>query len=624
LPHHIPGGAYFHAVLPHDAPESYAKLNPSDYNVAIVESIGRSTVAQKSNSENPRTLSSSLAYSFTPYTWPNLLFSTAVIIALVLCALPKRGVVEKWFSSIERSLSESAQRKTKTISTIFFAILAVRLALLRVLPVPIPGSHDEFSYLLMGDTFAHGRLANPTHPMWRSFETFHVNWLPTYSSMYPPVQGAVLAIGQLLGAPWIGVLISNAAMCAAILWMLQAWMPVRWALLGAMLAALKLALASYWMNSYWGGAVAAIGGALILGALPRIRNYGRIRDALLLALGVAILANSRPYEGLLFCAPVAAWLIYWLAGGVPSKLPRATRVRRVLAPIALAIALTAAFMAFYNSHTTGRALLFPYALNLRTYVTGPIFLWQHAKPPLHYNNQQFEDFYNGWERTDYQHTAAGILAVSLLKWHRLRSVFLWPAAAILLPALFFTRCDRRVRFLWIVLLIATPGIFAVVWSNPHYASPLTCVIFALLVQAMRHLRAWRPLSRPIGAALSRAIVILLVMQMIADVRARQCDELAWTCGGDSSREAILQQLNNLPGKHLIMVRYEADHNIHDEWVFNGAEIDSAKVLWARELDAQQNAALFAYFNDRIIWLVDPEVDNLELLPYPQAPSGVQP
>src|SRR4030095_9778845 len=195
---------------------------------------------------------------------------------------------------------------------LFCAVPLARVALLPRFPIPIPGIHDEFSYVLMGDTFAHGRLSNPPHPMWISLETFHINFFPRYASMYPPMQGVVLAVGQLLGNPWIGVVLGCAAMVAVIYWMLLAWLPSRWALLGGFVVWLKFCLTSYWMNSYWGGAVGATGGALLLGALVRILRKPCVRDALLFAVGLAILANSRPYEGLLFSLPAGLYLFGWL------------------------------------------------------------------------------------------------------------------------------------------------------------------------------------------------------------------------------------------------------------------------------------------------------------------------
>src|SRR6266404_4296650 len=323
---------------------------------------------------------------------------------LGLIALLFPNIANRFFRRAEEFFSRLAQRKGLAIIVLFFSVIALRLAALPVLPVPVPGIHDEFSYLLMADTFAHGRLANPSHPLWISFETFHVNWLPQYASMYPPAQGFALALGQLLGHPWIGVLLTDAAMCAAILWMLQGWLPARWAFLGGALAALKFGVASYWMNSYWGGATAAIGGALVLGALARILKRAKIRDALLLGIGVAILANSRPYEGFLFCILAAACLLWWLIGKTNSRQPLRVRLQNVLAPLAAMLLLTAAFMGYYNWRLTGNALLLPHSLSERTYHTTGLFLWDHKKPEMHYRNQQFEDFYNGWERENYDNT----------------------------------------------------------------------------------------------------------------------------------------------------------------------------------------------------------------------------
>ena len=536
-----------------------------------------------------------------------------VLIGLVAVFFPELG--DGVFRGVESVASRFAQRKTLSVLAVLVFVIALRLLALPFLAVPVPGIHDEHSYLLMADTFAHGRLANPPHPMWVSFETFHVNWFPTYSSMYPPAQGFALAIGEILGHPWIGVLLSMGAMCAAIVWMLQAWMPARWAFLGGILAGLKFGVVGYWVNSYWGGAVAAIGGALVMGAVARIVKRASVGNALLLGLGVAILANSRPYEGVLFCVPAAVWWLFWLAGKTKSKDAMVARFGRVVAPLALVLAGTVAFMGYYNWRLTGNPLLFPHTLNMRTYHSTGIFLWDRQKPEKQYRNAQFEDFYNGWAREHYTNTWHGVWRVTKEKLIRCAFAYLWVGLMLGVPALPFVFRDRKMRLLWITLLLGVAGVFVVIWSNAHYAAPFTVIVVALVVQLIRHLRTMRFGGRPVGMALSRAVVLLLVLDTTVAVFRGMCDPLLWPCEGDPSRTAITEKLEHTPGKHLVMVRYDEDHNIHDEWVYNGADIDGAKVVWARELDAQQNAKLFAYFRDRQVWLVTPDTDNEYLEAY---------
>src|ERR1700722_7854311 len=261
---------------------------------------------------------------------------TAIAAALAYVA-PELGA--KWFEKCERQFGRLAQRRALAVVSVGLLALAARAALLPILPIPEPAIHDEFSHLLLAATLGHGRLANPTHPMWIHFETFHVNQKPTYASMYYPGQGLFLAAGQVIGGhPFWGVWFSTGLMCAAICWMLQGWLPAGWALLGGFLAVIRLATFSYWANTYYGGAVAAIGGALVLGALPRIRRRQRVRDALIMGLGVSILANPRPYESLFFSIPIGSALLFWMLK--EKSPPFRLQLTHVVAPLSGLLAVT--------------------------------------------------------------------------------------------------------------------------------------------------------------------------------------------------------------------------------------------------------------------------------------------
>ncbi len=551
-----------------------------------------------------------------------LVIETGAAMISIAFAFCRPRAASPVFRNAERWLGRLAARPRLAVLGVGSAALLLRLSILPLVPVPQPFVHDEFSFLLAADTFASGRVTNPTPPMWQHMESFHITERPSYMSMYFPAQGLILAAGEkVAGDPWYGVCASTAMMCAAICWMLQGWMPPGWALLGGGLAVLRLGLFSYWVNGYYGGAAAAIGGSLVLGALPRILRWARASDALIMAVGIAILANSRAWEGFLLCLPVAAALVWWLAAR--PHPPAMVLIRRAAAPAAL-LMVVAAMMGYYNYRVFGNPFTLPYQVNRATYASAPVFLWESPGPEPVYRHPVMREFYSRWELGDFVYfkTLAGFASRTAQKAGTVLFFFYGPLLFFPLIMLHRVARNRRLRFLVLAGGAFALGLSLSAWLSAHYVAPFVGGLYAMLLLAMRYLRAWRPY----GLAIVRFTPVLCLM--LAGVRVFATPlgveigrwPTMWygTEPLGLARARVVDELDRYSGKQLAIVRYSAGHSVFDDWVYNAADVDGARVVWAREMEGGANRELVGYFSDRRAWLVEPDSVPPRISPYAES------
>jgi hypothetical protein len=572
-------------------------------------------------------------------------FGLAVLAIGLAYAVPNLG--SRWFERAEQLFSRFAQRRALAVITVGLAALAARAALLPILPIPQAGVIDEFGYLLQADTFAHGRLTNPTHPLWIHFETFSTIWRPTYTAMYYPAQGMIMALGRVIaGHPFWGIWLSLGIMCAAICWMLQGWLPPGWALLGGFLAVIRLGTFSYWANSYFGGALAATGGALVLGALPRIKRSQRVRDAVLMGIGFALIGNTRPYEGVFLGLPVAGAMMVWLIGTKGPSLRSAAK--RVLAPILLVFALTLCGMGYYFWRTTGKAWDTPYLVYLRTYHFGGAnwggraYPWQPLEPAPVFHHAVFENTYRAVMRYyERQRTVTGTLADCSTLLVKLWDFYLGPVltlpillALATLPYGFSWRnISSSTRYLLLVCGGVITGSMLAGYFLPHYVAPIAPALLALVLQAMRHLRSQSGRAGAAGLLITRAVPTICLLMLALRIGAKplhipepprwlETGQPFWYALTPSNleRAATLAELRRRPGLQLAIVRYGPHHEDNNrEWVYNEADIDRAKVVWARDMGPAKNKELVDYFRDRQVWLVEADETPPRVVPYSSSP-----
>ena len=493
-----------------------------------------------------------------------------------------------WLYWLERTLSAAAQNRWVWVAIV--ALVLVFSAGLNVLvPFPQPRVHDEFSYLYQADTFAHGRLSSPPHPLWKHFESVHIVTQPR---------------GQILWHPILGVWISTALAIAGVFWMLAAMVPRRWALIGAALAFLNPEVLR-WNWSYWGGSVSMLGGALLLGGIWRVLKKPAVAPSLAAGVGMGILCLTRPFEGavLSLLAGSACLMVLWR-----KKTGWRVLLSQFAAPAVCATTPFLLALGFYNYRVTGSPLTMPYAFYERTYSYTPIFIWQDPPKVIpHYNNREMAEYCAMCYDYYWQQRNLKGFCKEFLNKLGFYSLFFWRGQILvcLVALAIFRRRNTTVTLAACLLAIALFFSFVgPVYASPRYSAPVFPLLIALVVLGMRKMGAWHWGSRRWGRLAAALLFLFLCGYSAAmfGLLERKDHKLEW----QFKRAALLAELEADGKKHLVIVRYGPNHICHNEWVYNRANLDQAKVVWARDLGEESNRDLIRYFQDREVTVIEPD------------------
>ena len=169
-------------------------------------------------------------------------------------------------------------------------------------------------------------------------------------------------------------------------------------------------------------------------------------------------------------------------------------------------------------------------------------------------------------------------------------------------------------FAWVLLtiLLFSLGTNFYPYFYSHYIAALTCLFVLIGVVGLERLSRWNPAGRAHSAVSLRGAFRLLVRApLLPRQRALRCDDAVRNLGRHQSWRSRRTHRDPpatrtpQPGQQLVFVRYWPQHQFQ-EWVHNAADIDGARIVWARDLGPDENQKLLRYYPNRTAWLLQPD------------------
>jgi hypothetical protein len=537
--------------------------------------------------------------------WQLPLTLAMVVLAIVVARYPENPLAR-----FEAFIGAIASRPYLSLTLIVLIAIGGPLALRPFVGFPDAFIADEYSLMLQAKTYLSGRMANPALPA-----NFAQDWVilsPTHASQYPVLRSLPLLVGYAAGVgAWGGVVLSMAALAAAVYWMVSVWIHPRYAFVAALLVILRFGLFGFWVNSYYGPALTALGGVLLLGSFHLLRSRPTVPTGAVFGLGVFILMTTRPYEGLFFAAPICLWLVvhFVRSGAVVRKALAAP------ASVAAVLILGGFGLTFAdNQATTGDWRVSPYVVYSAQNANPPPLLpmrWERPMPsPVRYDwSQRRRDFDTHlYVRRE---TWKGIASAEIWRLRNYWNFYL--GFSLLLPFLVGVWALRRERV--VLLSTASLGIGLSIgsWDLAHYASPAFGFIILAIMFGFQSLRRWKPRSAPFGLALSRTLPLALAFGAALPLSSALFGAPAFPLPAEnflnlpccwlwprSIITAVENEIDRSEGRNLIVVDTGTRATGAEVLIANEPNVAAARSIWVND-DPEFNMATIDRYPDRRIW-----------------------
>jgi hypothetical protein len=398
--------------------------------------------------------------------------------------------------------------------------------------------------------------------------------------------------------------------------MLRAWVTAEWAFAGACVAVMTFGPLCQWTNSYWGGTLSAVAGSLVFGALPRLESR-MVRASVALGMGFAMQLLTRPFEFLLLAASVVLYFAVTAKWHITSK-----QVAVVAGFLLAALLLTG----MQDKAVTGHWTTMPYMLSRYQYGVPQTFTFQANVLPHRILTPE--------QNLDYRAQAAihgegtdTVPAFFKRLAYRVRYYHFFLFAPLYIAIVVFLVTARQRLDCWVIgsIVLFALGTNVYAYFIPHYVAAEACLFVLVSVIGLARLGArYPPVSRLILLMCGAQFLFWYALHLIAGenlweaFRYEPWDFINY--GDPEGRIAVQKPLDVAPGQQLVFVRYAPGHGFH-EWIHNAADIDAARIVWARDLGAAEDAQLLSYYPNRRPWLLLPDARPPQLTPYPLAVSG---